>query len=163
MTDTPVSPLRRLMIEDMTIRKFAPKTQASYIRAVKNFTAFLGRSPDQASAEDLRRSSALGRQRRIGAQPERSGGSAVVAARPCRRSSTGRHRLGSTPHRRTLLLVIPAYAPPQSPSPRYSVPIGDRLTWSELGRSSPPATTGNTTIPIARRHRANLARGFLPC
>ena len=55
MTDTPVSPLRRRMIEDMTIRKFAPKTQASYIRAVKNFTAFLGRSPDQASAEDLRR------------------------------------------------------------------------------------------------------------
>ena len=55
MTDTPVSPLRRRMIEDMTIRKFAPKTQASYIRAVRNFTVFLGRSPDQASAEDLRR------------------------------------------------------------------------------------------------------------
>ena len=55
MTDTPVSPLRRRMIEDMTIRKLAPKTQASYIRAVRNFTAFLGRAPDQASAEDLRR------------------------------------------------------------------------------------------------------------
>jgi integrase/recombinase XerD len=55
MTDTPVSPLRRRMIEDMTIRKLTPHTQASYIRAVKNFTAFFGRSPDQASAEDLRR------------------------------------------------------------------------------------------------------------
>src|SRR5258708_36965667 len=55
MTDTAVSPLRQRMIEDMTIRKLAPKTQASYIRAVRNFTAFLGRSPDQASAEDLRR------------------------------------------------------------------------------------------------------------
>ena len=55
MTDTAISPLRRRMIEDMTIRKFAPKTQASYIRAVRNFTVFLGRSPDQASAEDLRR------------------------------------------------------------------------------------------------------------
>jgi integrase/recombinase XerD len=55
MTDTPVSPLRRRMIEDMTIRKFAPKTQASYLRAVRNFTVFVGRSPDQASAEDLRR------------------------------------------------------------------------------------------------------------
>jgi site-specific recombinase XerD len=43
------------MIEDMTIRKLAPKTQASYIRAVRNFTVFLGRSPDQARAEDLRR------------------------------------------------------------------------------------------------------------
>ena len=49
MTDEAISPLRRRMIEDMTIRKFAPKTQASYIRAVRNFTVFLGRSPDQAS------------------------------------------------------------------------------------------------------------------
>jgi site-specific recombinase XerD len=55
MTDQAISPLRRRMIEDMTIRKFAPKTQASYIRAVRNFTVFLGRSPDQAGAEDLRR------------------------------------------------------------------------------------------------------------
>ncbi len=39
----------------MTIRKFASKTQASYIRAVRNFTVFLGRAPDGASAEDLRR------------------------------------------------------------------------------------------------------------
>jgi hypothetical protein len=55
MTDQAISPLRRRMIEDMTIRRFAPKTQSSYIRAVRNFTVFLGRSPDQASAEDLRR------------------------------------------------------------------------------------------------------------
>src|SRR5712664_1897789 len=55
MTDTAVSPLRRRMIEDMTIRKFAPRTQEGYIRAVKNFSAFLGASPDTASAEDLRR------------------------------------------------------------------------------------------------------------
>ena len=51
----PVSPLRRRMIEDMTIRKFAPRTQEGYIRAVKNFSAFLGASPDKASFEDLRR------------------------------------------------------------------------------------------------------------
>ena len=55
MTDKAISPLRRRMIEDMTIRKLAPKTQASYIRAVRDFSIFLGRSPDQASAEDLRR------------------------------------------------------------------------------------------------------------
>ncbi len=55
MTDKAISPLRRRMIEDMTLRKLAPKTQASYIRAVRNFTAFLGRSPDRASAEDLAR------------------------------------------------------------------------------------------------------------
>jgi site-specific recombinase XerD len=43
------------MIEDMTIRKFAPRTQEGYIRAVKGFSAFLGASPDKASFEDLRR------------------------------------------------------------------------------------------------------------
>ena len=48
-----VSSLRKRMIEDMTLRKFSPKTQSGYIRAVKMLTQFLGRSPDTASAEDL--------------------------------------------------------------------------------------------------------------
>jgi hypothetical protein len=43
------------MIEDMTIRKFAPRTQEGYIRAVKTFSAFLEASPDTASAKKLRR------------------------------------------------------------------------------------------------------------
>jgi site-specific recombinase XerD len=55
MTDAPISPLRRRMIEDMTVRKLAARTQEGYIRAVKDFGAFLGASPDTASAEDLRR------------------------------------------------------------------------------------------------------------
>ena len=55
MTDKAISPLRRRMVEDMTVRGFAPKTQTGYIRAVRNFTAFFGRPPDQASSEDLRR------------------------------------------------------------------------------------------------------------
>ncbi len=55
MTDTTISPLRLRMIEDMTIRKFAAKTQQGYIRAVRNFSAFLGASPDGASFEDVRR------------------------------------------------------------------------------------------------------------
>ncbi|MDP6952053.1 MAG: site-specific integrase [Alphaproteobacteria bacterium] len=55
MTDRAVSPLRRRLAEDMTVRGFTPKTQTDYIRVVKDFTAFLGRSPDQARAEDLRR------------------------------------------------------------------------------------------------------------
>ena len=55
-TTTPViSPLRQRMLEDMRMRKLAPKTQVSYIRAVRHFAGYLGRSPDQASAEDLRR------------------------------------------------------------------------------------------------------------
>ncbi|HEY8697776.1 MAG TPA: tyrosine-type recombinase/integrase [Rhizomicrobium sp.] len=55
MTDTPISPLRRRMIEDMTVRKFTARTQDGYIRAVKGFSTFLGASPATASAEDLRR------------------------------------------------------------------------------------------------------------
>src|SRR5260221_2554324 len=55
MTDEAMSPLRRRMIEDMTIRKLAPKTQQGYVRTIKDFAAFLGRSPDTASFEDVRR------------------------------------------------------------------------------------------------------------
>jgi integrase/recombinase XerD len=55
MNGESISPLRRRMIEDMTVRKFAEKTQKDYIRHVKGLTAFLGRSPDTATAEDLRR------------------------------------------------------------------------------------------------------------
>jgi integrase/recombinase XerD len=55
MTEAPISPLRRRMVEDMTVRKFAPRTQEGYIRAVKGFSAFLGASPDTARFEDLRR------------------------------------------------------------------------------------------------------------
>jgi integrase len=50
-----ITPLRQRMIDDMRIRKLSPKTQAGYIRVVKRFAAFLGRSPDTASDEDLRR------------------------------------------------------------------------------------------------------------
>jgi integrase/recombinase XerD len=55
MTEKAMSPLRRRMIEDMTIRKLAPKTQHDYVQRIKNFAAFLGRSPDTATFEDVRR------------------------------------------------------------------------------------------------------------
>ena len=55
MSEKPISPLRRRMIEDMTVRNFVEKTRNDYIRHVRSFTAFLGRSPDTAVAEDLRR------------------------------------------------------------------------------------------------------------
>jgi integrase/recombinase XerD len=55
MTDKAISPLRRRMIEDMTIRKFAAKTQHDYLQRVKNFAAYLGGSPDTANLEELRR------------------------------------------------------------------------------------------------------------
>ena len=50
----PISPLRQRLIEDMTMRRFSRETQRNYIRDVGRFAAFLGRSPDMATAEDLR-------------------------------------------------------------------------------------------------------------
>ena len=51
----PVSALRARMIEDMIVRGFTEKTRNDYIRNVRAFAAFIGRSPDTATAEDLRR------------------------------------------------------------------------------------------------------------
>src|SRR5271170_7977549 len=55
MTDKAISPLRQRLIDDMTIRRLSPKTTQHYIRHVKNFADFVGRSPDKATAEDVRR------------------------------------------------------------------------------------------------------------
>ena len=54
MSEKPISPLRQRMLEDMSLRGFTPDTQRDYIRAVKKLAAFLGRSPDTATTEDLR-------------------------------------------------------------------------------------------------------------
>ena len=50
-----ITPLRQRMIEDMRMRKLSEKTQSHYLRAVRRFAGFLGRSPDEATIEDLRR------------------------------------------------------------------------------------------------------------
>ena len=57
MTDEAISPLRRRMIEDMTIRKLAPKTQQGYIRTVKNFAARPRSLPCRVSGRGMRQSS----------------------------------------------------------------------------------------------------------
>lgn len=49
-----ISPLRQRMIDDMTQRRLNPQTQSAYIRSVIKLTRFLGRSPDSATADDLR-------------------------------------------------------------------------------------------------------------
>ncbi len=50
-----ISPLRQRMIEDMRMRQLTPSTQRNYLRAIFEFTRFFGQSPDQATAEDIRR------------------------------------------------------------------------------------------------------------
>jgi integrase/recombinase XerD len=67
MIDKPVSPLRQRMIDDMTARRFKEKVQKDYVRHVRTFAAFLGRSPDAATSEDLRRFQVHIAQQQIGA------------------------------------------------------------------------------------------------
>lgn len=49
-----VTPLRQRMLEDMRMRKLEPRTQEAYIRAVRKLAAYLHRTPDTATVEDLR-------------------------------------------------------------------------------------------------------------
>ena len=52
MSEKSISPLRRRMLEDMTIRPLGEKTKSTYLHHIENFTAFLGRSPD-TSTDDV--------------------------------------------------------------------------------------------------------------
>src|SRR5271163_494944 len=49
-----INPLRRQMIEDMTVRNLSPATQQSYLSAVSKFSRYFGRSPDRLGLEDVR-------------------------------------------------------------------------------------------------------------
>jgi len=108
MSTTPISPLRRRMIEDMTVRGFGEKTQSDYIRHVKNFTIFLGRSPDMAEAEDLRTFQLHQRESRV--QPPTMN-STVAALRfffttTCDRPEMARHlRLVKQPQKLPVVLT----------------------------------------------------------
>ena len=53
--ERPVGALRQRMLEDMAMRGLRSHTQHDYVRFVRSFAAFLGRSPDTAQAEDIRR------------------------------------------------------------------------------------------------------------
>jgi site-specific recombinase XerD len=54
-SNTTISPLRQRMIENMTARKLGPHSQRSHINSCRRFAAFLKRSPDTATADDVRR------------------------------------------------------------------------------------------------------------
>ena len=65
--ERPVSALRQRMLEDMAMRGLRSDTQRNYISFVRDFAAFLGRAPDTATAEDVRRFQV--HQRESGVQP----------------------------------------------------------------------------------------------
>ena len=49
-----MSPLRRRLIEDMTVRNLSPATQRSYVHAAAKFSRFFGHSPDRLGLEEVR-------------------------------------------------------------------------------------------------------------
>ena len=108
MSVKPISPLRRRMIEDMTVRGFGAKTKSDYIRHVKNFTIFIGRSPDTATPEDLRAYQL--HQREKGVQPPTMNGT-VAALRfflttTCNRPEMARHlRIVKQPRKLPVVLT----------------------------------------------------------
>lgn len=88
LSDRRVSPLRARMIEDMTMRGFTEKTRQDYVRHVRAFAAFMGRSPATATPDDIRGLQL--HQRQGGMQPP-SINTAVCPALPVHRDarSTG--------------------------------------------------------------------------
>jgi integrase/recombinase XerD len=129
MSETPISPLRRRMIEDMSVRGFGEKTQGDYIRHVKNFTNFLGRSPDQAEGEDLRVFQL--HQREQGVQPPTMN-STVAALRfffttTCNRPEMARHlRLVRQPQKLPVVLTREEVARliEAAPGPKHKAALG---------------------------------------
>ena len=190
MTDRTISPLRRRMIEDMTVRGFAPATQTGYIRAVRDFTAFFGRSPDPARAADLRRHQL--RMRSIGASAtslkyEAALSVAYGAAPRARRRARSRARRHDAAHQSPTPDCCSAVPPvfdrrcrhtaqrPIGPASRTPFPHARGLTRPRLGRPAVPAagscrrnsasgahrsTTAVATIPIA--HRPSAGPRFPP-
>ena len=82
-----VSPLRQRMIEDMAARKLNPHTQRSHISSCKRFAAWLKRSPNTATPDEVRRfqlyliesgASICNRNRIMSAAPKRARSPAVV-------------------------------------------------------------------------------------
>ena len=97
MSEKPISPLRRRMIEDMSVRKFVPDTQREYIRAVKRLANFLGRSPDTATAKSCALPAASDRDRCAATEHQRDRDGAALLlqghARPAGDDAPSRVRL----------------------------------------------------------------------
>jgi site-specific recombinase XerD len=180
MSETPISPLRRRMIEDMTVRNFVEKTRNDYIRHVKTFTAFLGRSPDTATAEDLRRFQL--HRSETGERPPTING-AVVALRffftvTLERPDIARHLVFVREPRRIPIVLSPeevARLLEAAPGPKYKAALGAAygagLRVSEVVALKVPDVDSKRmllrieqgkSLPLRRRGAARIAMRCCP-
>ena len=159
----PISPLRRRMIEDMTVRGFGEKTQSDYIRHVKNFTMFIGRSPDTATAEDLRAWQLHQRER--GVQPPTMNGS-VSALRfflttTCNQPDLARHlrivkqaqKLPVVLTLEEVLLMLEA-----APGPKMRAAFAVARSAAAPSTATRPCAASSSARPAASRPRPGPAR-----
>src|SRR4051794_36345348 len=145
-----ISPLRQRLIDDMNMRRFSRETQRNYIRDVGRFATFLGRSPDRATADDLRRFQI--EQREAGV-PTPTMNSIVSALRFFFTSTLDRpdlaRRLVRVAHPRTLPVVLsreewcdcsprPPASSTRPPSPSLTALVCVCPRW--LGSKSPTST-----------------------
>jgi len=142
MRETPISPLRRRMIEDMMVRNFVEKTRHDYIRHVRTFTAFIGRSPDSATREDLRRFQL--HQTETGVRPPTING-AVAALRfffsVTHRSEMARHLTFVREPRRIPVVLSPeevARLLEAAPGPKYKAALSAAYGAGPRRASRPP-------------------------
>jgi len=155
MTDEAISPLRRRMIEDMTIRKFAPKTQHDYVQRVKNFAAFLGRSPDTASFEDVRRYQLHLAASGVGVPTINQ---TVSTLRFFFKVTLGRPEIVEHTH---AVHELPLYRPQQN-APRYPSAVASRSTVHDFRRDTPlihDLLCCRTTCRTGSIHISQFARG----
>src|SRR5580692_6586709 len=168
----PVSALRARMIEDMRVRGFTEKTRSDYVRNVRAFAAFIRRSPDTATAEDLRRFQL--HQTQSGMQPP-SINSAVAALRffftvtldrpdLSRRLTVVREprRLPAVLSVEEVTLLLQA-----APGPKYKAALatayGAGLRVRHLGeaeqmRGEHPAVAGDNAVLFVDQHRVGEAK-----
>jgi len=130
------------------------KTQSDYLRHVKNFTLFLGRSPDQAQPEDLRLYQA--HQHKQGVQPPTMKG-AVAALRfffttTCNRPEMARHlTLVRQPQKLPVVLTLEEVARliEAAPGPKYKAALGVALRVSEVATRGAFAAGGDRRQHVA--------------
>src|SRR6202049_310080 len=153
MSENPISPLRRRMIEDMTVRNFVEKTRNDYIRHVRTFAAFLGRSPDKAVPEDLRRFQL--HQTQTGVRPPSING-AVAALRffftvTLDRPEMARHLTFVREPRKMPAVLSPeevARLLEAAPGPKYKAALSAG-SWPDFAKHRPPTSRGGCSVCMA--------------
>ena len=148
----PVSALRARMIEDMTVRGIGEKTRHDYVRHVKTFATFIGRAPDTATAEEVRRFQLHQTETGVGAPSINSSVSAlrflfsVTLDRP-----DLAHRLTVVRQPRKLPLVLSAQEVAllleAAPGPKYKAALA---TAYGAGRASPRWSRSRSATSTAR-------------